>query len=51
LAAISPEYLTDQFGANLDGMLAEFAVLSEEAVVRVPARPSFEEARHCRMRR
>jgi NADPH:quinone reductase-like Zn-dependent oxidoreductase len=26
---ISPDYLTDRLGANLDGMLAEYAVLSE----------------------
>jgi NADPH:quinone reductase-like Zn-dependent oxidoreductase len=34
---IKPEYLTDRLGANLDGMLAEYAVLSEEALVRVPS--------------
>jgi len=28
-----PDYLTDRLGANLDGMLAEYAVLSEEALV------------------
>ena len=28
---IRPEYLTDRLGANLDGMLAEYAVLSQEA--------------------
>jgi NADPH:quinone reductase-like Zn-dependent oxidoreductase len=27
---IKPDYLTDRLGANLDGMLAEYAVLSEE---------------------
>jgi NADPH:quinone reductase-like Zn-dependent oxidoreductase len=30
---IKPDYLTDRLGANLDGMLAEYAVLSEEAPV------------------
>jgi NADPH:quinone reductase-like Zn-dependent oxidoreductase len=39
-----PEYLTDRLGANLDGMLAEYAVLSEEALVHVPGHLSFEEA-------
>ncbi|HWX31621.1 MAG TPA: alcohol dehydrogenase catalytic domain-containing protein [Steroidobacteraceae bacterium] len=32
---IKPDYLTDRLGANLDGMLAEYAVLSEEALVQV----------------
>jgi len=41
---IKPEYLTDRLGANLDGMLAEYAVLSEEALVQVPTHLSFEEA-------
>jgi NADPH:quinone reductase-like Zn-dependent oxidoreductase len=41
---ITPDYLTDRVGANLDGMLAEYAVLSEEALVRVPTHLSFEEA-------
>ena len=41
---ISPDYLTDRLGANLDGMLAEYAVLSEEALVHVPGQLSFEEA-------
>ena len=41
---IRPEYLTDRLGANLDGMLAEYAVLSEEALVRVPSHLSLEEA-------
>jgi NADPH:quinone reductase-like Zn-dependent oxidoreductase len=40
---IKPEYLTDRLGANLDGMLAEYAVLSEEALVHVPSRLSLEE--------
>ena len=30
--------------ANLDGMLAEYAVLSEEALVPVPSHLTFEEA-------
>jgi NADPH:quinone reductase-like Zn-dependent oxidoreductase len=41
---ITPDYLTDRLGANLDGMLAEYAILSEEALVRVPDHLSFEEA-------
>jgi len=35
---IKPDYLTDRLGANLEGMLAEYAVLSEEALVP-PAEP------------
>jgi alcohol dehydrogenase len=38
------DYLTDRLGANLDGMLAEYAVFSEEAIVPVPSHLSFEEA-------
>ena len=41
---MSADYLTDRLGANLDGMLAEYAVLSEEALVPVPSHLSFEEA-------
>jgi NADPH:quinone reductase-like Zn-dependent oxidoreductase len=41
---LSADYLTGRLGANLDGMLAEYAVLSEEAVVPVPSHLSFEEA-------
>src|SRR6201998_356348 len=41
---IKPDYLTDRLGANLDGMLAEYAVLNEEAVVLLPSHLSFEEA-------
>ena len=41
---ISPDYLNDRLGANLDGMLAEYALLSEEALVHVPSHLSFEEA-------
>jgi NADPH:quinone reductase-like Zn-dependent oxidoreductase len=41
---ISADYLTDRLGANLDGMLAEYAVLSEEALVPMPIHLSFEEA-------
>jgi NADPH:quinone reductase-like Zn-dependent oxidoreductase len=42
--AIKPDYLTDRLGANLDGMLAEYAVLNEEALVHIPSHLSFEEA-------
>jgi len=38
------DYLTDRLGANLDGMLAEYAVLGEEAAVTMPSHLSFEEA-------
>src|SRR6202030_2634941 len=41
---IKPDYLTDRLGANLDGMLAEYAVFNEEAVVLLPSYLSFEEA-------
>src|SRR5262252_4861975 len=41
---IRPEYLTDRLGANLDRMLAQYAVLSEEALVHLPGDLSFEEA-------
>ncbi len=41
---IKPDYLTDRLGANLDGMLAECGVLSEEALVHMPSHLSFEEA-------
>jgi NADPH:quinone reductase-like Zn-dependent oxidoreductase len=44
---LSADYLTDRLGANLDGMLAEYAVLSEEALVPVPSHLSFEELRPC----
>src|SRR6266404_8245053 len=40
---IKPDYLTDRLGANLDGMLADYAVLSEEALVHLPSHLSFEE--------
>ena len=36
---LSADYLTDRLGANLDGMLGEYTVLSEEALVPVPVRP------------
>jgi Alcohol dehydrogenase GroES-like domain len=36
---LSADYLTDRLGANLDGMLAEYAVLSEEALVPAPRKP------------
>src|SRR5260370_40416040 len=41
---IKPDYLTDRLGANLDGMLPQYAVLSEEALVHLPSHLSFEEA-------
>jgi NADPH:quinone reductase-like Zn-dependent oxidoreductase len=41
---IKPDHLTDRLGANLDGMLAEYAVLSEEALAHLPSHLSFEEA-------
>ena len=41
---IKPDYLTEQLGANLDGMLAEYAVFNEEAVVLLTSHLSFEEA-------
>ena len=41
---IKPDYLTDRLGANLDGMLAQYAVLNEEALVHLPSHLSFEEA-------
>jgi alcohol dehydrogenase len=41
---IEADYLTDRLGANLDGMLAEHAVLNEEALVHVPSHLSFEES-------
>jgi hypothetical protein len=33
---IKPDYLSDRLGANLDGMLAEYAVVNEEAVAGHP---------------
>ena len=41
---IKPDYLTDRLGANLDGMLAEYAVFNEQAVVLLPNHLTFEEA-------
>jgi len=41
---IKPDCLTERLGANLDGMLAEYAVFNEEAVVLLPSHLSFEEA-------
>jgi NADPH:quinone reductase-like Zn-dependent oxidoreductase len=41
---LSADYLTDRLGANLDGMLAEYVVLNEEALVPVPNHLSFEQA-------
>ncbi len=40
---IKADYLTDRLGANLDGMLAEYAVINEEALVPLPDHLSFEE--------
>ena len=48
---IKPDYLTDRLGANLDGMLAEYAVFNEEAVVLLPSHLSFEEAATLPLRR
>src|ERR1044071_6246508 len=41
---IKPDYLRDRLGANLDGMLAEYAVVHEEAAVAMPSHLLFEEA-------
>ena len=41
---IKSEYLTDRLGANPDGVLAEYAVFNEEAVVALPSHLSFEGA-------
>src|SRR4051795_3942330 len=41
---IKQDYLQDRLGANLDGMLAENAVVNEEAAVAMPSHLSFEEA-------
>src|SRR3984893_18630392 len=38
--ALKTDFLTDRLGANLDGMLAEYAVVSEEAAVAIPSRLS-----------
>src|ERR1700746_620324 len=43
---LSADYLTDRLGANLDGMLAEYAVLREEALVPVPSPLTLEEDAH-----
>jgi NADPH:quinone reductase-like Zn-dependent oxidoreductase len=42
--AYQARYLIDRLGANLDGMLAECTVLSEEALAHLPSHLSFEEA-------
>ena len=44
LQPLNADYLTDGLGANLDGMLAEYTVLSEEALVPAPKHHSVEEA-------
>ena len=41
---IKSDSLSDRLGANLDGMLAEYAVVNEEAAIAVPGDLSFEEA-------
>jgi NADPH:quinone reductase-like Zn-dependent oxidoreductase len=41
---IKRDYLSDRLGANLDGMLAEYAIVNEEAAVAVPGDLSFAEA-------
>jgi NADPH:quinone reductase-like Zn-dependent oxidoreductase len=41
---IKLDYLTDRLDANLNGMLAEYAVSSEEALVHLPGHLSLEEA-------
>src|SRR3981081_1790212 len=41
---IKADYLTDRLGANLDGMLAEYAVANEDALVAMPSHLSFEDA-------
>jgi hypothetical protein len=45
---IKPDGLTDQLGANLDGMLAEYAVLSEAALVHCRATSPSMKPRPCR---
>jgi hypothetical protein len=45
---IKPDYLTDRLGANLNGMLAEYAVLSEEAWCTYRATFPSKKLRHCR---
>jgi NADPH:quinone reductase-like Zn-dependent oxidoreductase len=41
---LTEDYLTDRLAANLDGMLAQYAVLNEESLVLAPSHLSFEEA-------
>ena len=41
---IKADYLTDRLGANIDGVLAGYAIFNEEAVVPLPSHLSFEEA-------
>jgi hypothetical protein len=48
---IKPDYLTDRLGANVDGMLSEYAVFNEEAVVLLPSHLSFEGAATLPLRR
>lgn len=41
---IEPEMAMEQFGCTRDGMLAEFALVDEEALVKIPAHLSYLEA-------
>jgi NADPH:quinone reductase-like Zn-dependent oxidoreductase len=41
---ITGDQMTQQLGCTLDGMLTEYALLDEEALVQIPAYLSFEEA-------
>jgi NADPH:quinone reductase-like Zn-dependent oxidoreductase len=45
----SPDYLTDRLGANLDGMLAEYAVLSEERWCACRATSPLRKPQPCRV--
>lgn len=40
---VSAEHIRDALGGNLDGMLSEYVVLPENAVIRIPRHLSFEE--------
>ena len=41
---LEPEFATEQFGCTLNGMLAEFVLVDEEALVKLPNHLSYEEA-------
>jgi NADPH:quinone reductase-like Zn-dependent oxidoreductase len=45
---IRPEYLTDRLGGNVDCMLAQYAVVGEEAVVPLPSHLSSRKPQPCR---